>query len=255
MSLPLRECGLKSIHFLSSLCFTCHSPCGSVDWNKKYSGISALEGNVTPLAGVWIEMWPFSRNALHTLVTPLAGVWIEIKLPYTQLFPTKLSLPLRECGLKFQNEKFRDLMSGSLPLRECGLKCSNWWLFGMWLLSLPLRECGLKFPEFYGDENLPGVTPLAGVWIEIAKQDISDPCPKSLPLRECGLKSGKGLPAIFHFCHSPCGSVDWNLKRIKSPSRYCKVTPLAGVWIEISIDLSAYNPASASLPLRECGLK
>ena len=56
---------------------------------------------VTPLAGVWIEI----RHTLCTLqaaaVTPLAGVWIEIAFPLTALFYCS-SLPLRECGLKFQ---------------------------------------------------------------------------------------------------------------------------------------------------------
>ena len=100
MSLPLRECGLKSISnfcrrvanmvtplagvwieiILSNrfLAFgECHSPCGSVDWNSK--------GDFT-----------YQRKD----VTPLAGVWIEI--PCSPCGPcTPVSLPLRECGLKF----------------------------------------------------------------------------------------------------------------------------------------------------------
>ena len=77
-------------------------------------------------------------------VTPLAGVWIEISnSDITNI--SILSLPLRECGLKYMLEMPCYRMYMSLPLRECGLKLK---------LSLPSVE-------------LISVTPLAGVWIEI----------------------------------------------------------------------------------------
>ena len=55
-SLPLRECGLK------------------------YSGMFVLPLmlNVTPLAGVWIEIGRMHIPHYIVYVTPLAGVWIEI---------------------------------------------------------------------------------------------------------------------------------------------------------------------------------
>ena len=56
MSLPLRECGLKS-----------SPPC-----------IHTLLTRVTPLAGVWIEMVTANSESNGYNVTPLAGVWIEI---------------------------------------------------------------------------------------------------------------------------------------------------------------------------------
>ena len=59
-------------------------------------------------------------------------------------------------------------------------------------LSLPLRECGLKCMALLSRLKASRVTPLAGVWIEIA--DTSYPIP--IPL---------------------------------------SVTPLAGVWIEIAL--------------------
>ena len=34
--------------------------------------------NVTPFAGVWIEIVDVNRKALRISVTPFAGVWIEI---------------------------------------------------------------------------------------------------------------------------------------------------------------------------------
>ena len=54
-------------------------------------------------------------------------------------------------------------------------------------------------------------------------------------------------------CHSPCGSVDWNL--IVAFALISEgVTPRAGVWIETP---KKQNPCKAakSLPVRECGLK
>ena len=38
---------------------------------------------------------------LNAIVTPLAGVWIEILRLFDAISPPILSLPLRECGLKF----------------------------------------------------------------------------------------------------------------------------------------------------------
>ena len=55
----------------------------------------------------------------------------------------------------------------SLPLRECGLKLQRIQrLFGCGM-SLPLRECGLKSKQQGLHNQHPDVTPLAGVWIEI----------------------------------------------------------------------------------------
>ena len=56
VSLPLRECGLKScrLSFIVAAIF------------------------VTPLAGVWIEILFGGWDAALITVTPLAGVWIEI---------------------------------------------------------------------------------------------------------------------------------------------------------------------------------
>ena len=56
MSLPLRECGLKSALSFGQFGRTI----------------------VTPLAGVWIEIFVAKKIRIHFFVTPLAGVWIEI---------------------------------------------------------------------------------------------------------------------------------------------------------------------------------
>ena len=54
------------------------------------------------------------------------------------------------------------------------------------------------------------VTPLAGVWIEIpAERPFRGLGYASLPLRECGLKSAyDSLLGDHQIRHSPCGSVD-----------------------------------------------
>ena len=55
----------------------------------------------------------------------------------------------------------------SLPSRECGLKYILVDFAEMRCLSLPSRECGLKLYKI-ATPNAPNmVTPLAGVWIEI----------------------------------------------------------------------------------------
>ena len=77
--------------------------------------LPSTDDNVTPLAGVWIEILinPLSNNS--SVVTPLAGVWIEI----------------------FFNLKSEDDF-GSLPLRECGLKSCVLYDFSLHTLVTPL---------------------------------------------------------------------------------------------------------------------
>ena len=80
-------------------------------------------------------------------------------------------------------------MLWSLPLWECGLKYQEVSVDVTPMVSLPLRECGLKFINASVAACQSYVTPLAGVWIEIDQwQDIPQRKKLSLPLRECGLK-------------------------------------------------------------------
>ena len=210
-SLPLRECGLKLILHASALVRICHSPCGSVDWNWNFIKHDICK-NVTPLAGVWIEIsmrfrdispvachspcgsvdWNFNQHPdiCQVNVTPLAGVWIEIEAIAPEIEKRK-SLPLRECGLKF--------------------------------LSNFLLRSGMS------------VTPLAGVWIEITQSS----CYLTVRFRHspCGsVDWNTALQKIVdgRLSHSPCGSVDWNLDDAEHLKK-TNVTPLAGVWIEIPL--------------------
>ena len=70
---------------------------------------------------------------------------------------------------------------------------------------------------------MDGVTPFAGVWIEISELSEGNNCIVSLPSRECGLKS--------------------TFSKIEIPS--FAVTPFAGVWIEIiELRMSLENGSS-----------
>ena len=117
--------------------------------------------------GVWIEIAIFRAFAAFSNVTPLVGVWIEIyqlNSGYQVLFS---SLPSWECGLK------------SITFLALVKYVSVTPLVGVWIeiltkeqtlidvLSLPSWECGLK--SCYNDynESTLYVTPLVGVWIEI----------------------------------------------------------------------------------------
>ena len=57
---------------------------------------------VTPLVGVWIEIVQCDKLRRDPGVTPLVGVWIEISEQYRELLLLP-SLPLWECGLKYQD--------------------------------------------------------------------------------------------------------------------------------------------------------
>ena len=57
--------------------------------------------SVTPFAGVWIEiMFDYQKYQSYETVTPFAGVWIEMYLIIV-LSGFLMSLPSRECGLKY----------------------------------------------------------------------------------------------------------------------------------------------------------
>ena len=231
-SLPSRECGLKSDGVWLCLCLVWSLPsreCGlkSWAWNPMNPVAESLPSRecglkfhlfhqfqklrpVTPFAGVWIEIFQNSLQNQFHVVTPFAGVWIEIVLSKERYF-VRLCHSLRgsvDWNTGVQQNGYQTITS--LPSRECGLKYS----YIYWSIwedeSLPSRECGLKLlPELPGD-NESGVTPFAGVWIEIyLSAQLSHPHyvtpfagvwieisvrlsvssnSTSLPSRECGLK-------------------------------------------------------------------
>ncbi len=128
-------------------------------------------------------------SSIFLPVTPCAGVWIEMDLTVKHTVKLR-SLPVRECGLKSLSSVFlsggadvtpcagvwieilflccNPLSRESLPVRECGLKYAGCALSCFVYWSLPVRECGLKYFCTCGKRRTNGVTPCAGVWIEIA---------------------------------------------------------------------------------------
>ncbi len=70
----------------------------------------------------------------------------------------------------------------SLPVRECGLKFeqSNMYLGDN--VSLPVRECGLKYQLEVSKGYERKVTPCAGVWIEII---LISPCIYTVLVTPC----------------------------------------------------------------------
>ena len=83
-SLPLRECGLKSAWAARRSLVPASLPlreCGLKLTNYR-SSIEDMD--VTPLAGVWIEIQLSVESGKIHIVTPLAGVWIEISMNRTK---------------------------------------------------------------------------------------------------------------------------------------------------------------------------
>ena len=78
--------------------------------------------SVAPLAGAWIEIPISLTPPVPKAVAPLAGAWIEIYNKKSMITNYRLSLPLRERGLKFVFDVSGLFGLGSLPLRERGLK-------------------------------------------------------------------------------------------------------------------------------------
>ena len=163
------------------------------------------------------------------------------------------SLPLWECGLKYFRCPSVKHLSRHSP---CGSVDWNSYretfilnmcvtpLVGVWIeinTSCHISFCWavtplvgvwieIKYPVLW--YRILQVTPLVGVWIEIII-GVYPPFPfLSLPLWECGLKYNTVYYHIRLYCHSPCGSVDWNIKDVRDKLESC-VTPLVGVWIEI----------------------
>ncbi len=110
-----------------------------------YFAFTVKASNVTPLAGVWIEIdnQTGSRAADH--VTPLAGVWIEIASITVALSGANVSLPSRECGLKFVLDISELQPAAVTPLAGVWIEIVIDFNNTTYVTSLPSRECGLKY--------------------------------------------------------------------------------------------------------------
>ena len=133
MSLPSRECGLKSLY------------------NRIVSG-NLL---VTPLAGVWIEMGIICvRENIHVLslpsrecglkyiwahescvtngVTPLAGVWIEIWLPSGPPRPVRCHSPRGSVDWNRLKAKYISRLALVTPLAEVWIEINKLLSIAVW---------------------------------------------------------------------------------------------------------------------------
>ena len=72
----------------------------------------------------------------------------------------------------------------------------------------PLAGVWIEIENIDSMVNRVYVTPLAGVWIEMNQKYRRFYRNGSLPLRECGLKLWRYFTAHREVSHSPCGSVD-----------------------------------------------
>ena len=95
MSLPLRECGLKLF---------------DVDYFENGA-------EVTPFAGVWIEIAKWKLLSAWFNVTPFAGVWIEIPVPWPYAFLCHVT-PF--AGVWIEMEIRREAVVGNQRHSLCG---------------------------------------------------------------------------------------------------------------------------------------
>ena len=87
-----------------------------------------------------------------------------------------------------------------------------------------------------------GVTPLAGVWVEITSVTSNNCAPVvSLPLRECGLKSAGRDIWARPYPVTPLAGVWVEMGRPDLMSPSDNVTPLAGVWVEMHLSNLRYS--------------
>ena len=99
---------------------------------------------VAPLAGAWIEIVIGMDKEKFRNVAPLAGAWIEILYIVMNWSSGRVSLPLRERGLKYNQEIVLLRQHSVAPLAGAWIEISVWILVLKKVLSLPLRERGLK---------------------------------------------------------------------------------------------------------------
>ena len=82
-----------------------------------------------------------------------------------------------------------------------------------------------------------GVTPFAGVWIEIIRPIVVCLGTKSLPSRECGLKSAYDGDIRQSYKVTPFAGVWIEIIPGIECTGIARVTPFAGVWIEMLLPM------------------
>ena len=248
---------------------------------------------------MWIEIYSFSAIAIYPISHSLRGSVDWNSSPNSDTY-TRICHSLRgsvDWNVRWEIRICKEILS--LPSRECGLK-STWSLNtrdGEWVT--PFAGVWIEMAHPYTYRHCLSVTPFAGVWIEIVLPVYSNDHRCCHSLRGsvdwnaliCGggeEKEGHSLRGSVDWnlylinkldkqiSHSLRGSVDWNTRKASKDARN-RVTPFAGVWIEIcdrptwtevlhrhslrgSVDWNCVFAVSLrllalSLPSRECGLK
>ena len=120
--------------------------------------------------------------------------------------------------------------------------------------SLPLRKCGLKWLKMFCTFVLCWVTSLAEVWIEIWSSVKSRRVQGVTSLAEVWIEICCYVMILYGLVVTSLRVVWIEISDPLHISDVLPVTSLAEVWIEMLIR-SLIRVASASLPLRKCGLK
>ena len=142
----------------------------------------------------------------------------------------------------------------SLPLRECGLKFRKI-IYAVETGGVtPLAGVWIEISGIRANSASPSVTPLAGVWIEIYEFFVSFRIVPSLPLRECGLKSDVIVKVSFSSLSLPLRECGLKYAEITSAAFSAVSLPLRECGLKLRIQAQDHGRI-LSLPLRECGLK
>ena len=209
---------------------------------------------VTPLAGVWIEIPCGPVSPFRPCVTPLAGVWIEISGSGDK---GQVVISHSPCGSVDWNNHFRKRGHGrhvSLPLRECGLKYECVVICCTRQSHSPCGSVDWNFVSISTLSTLDSHSPCGSVdWNNLLVflnhfQSGHSPC-GSVDWNI--IENGKN---VIEFGHSPCGSVDWNCTPDYSIVSNAVSLPLRECGLKYMLQHITQR-AIWSLPLRECGLK
>ena len=142
----------------------------------------------------------------------------------------------------------------SLPTRECGLKFTDTMQKLAATTVTPYAGVWIEIHQAKEERLIGVVTPYAGVWIEMNSLTSKVLKILSLPTRECGLKLRQQHPSTMTVRVTPYAGVWIEIRETIEQGESEVVTPYAGVWIEIGT-LIFLPMLTRSLPTRECGLK
>ena len=101
------------------------------------------------------------------MVTPYAGVWIEIS-EHDLIFQKILSLPTRECGLKFRHLSRQEPRISVTPYAGVWIEIRQLMNVEQPKQVTPYAGVWIEIRQLMNVEQPKQVTPYAGVWIEIS---------------------------------------------------------------------------------------